>query len=265
MQKATGKPLPVVADFTLLRQHAFMCWLRDRKPRPSGTKTISTYMAMIKAAMNFASTPRLIFDSKGVEREGVLMDRQWKVFDSEEYVSKVTSLPMPEPVSFFPSDAEMARFIEEINHEHIFRYVIIALNTWARPEAIMELDVEEQVDFNHGLIYLNQKGRRQSKKVRPAIRLTENLKGWFLHWGLSKPIVRNGLIVNEVNPKTRSAFERVFLNSPDTHSGAGGAQESADCRRTCGRRAKSAQRGWGTPTQTTERPKNIMNFSIPAI
>src|SRR5262249_22304431 len=86
--------------------------------------------------------------------------------------------------------------------EHIFRYVIIALNTWARPEAIMDLNVEKQVDFSHGLVYMNPPGRRQNKKVRPAIRLTENLKGWLLHWNLTKPIVRRDEIVREINPKT---------------------------------------------------------------
>ena len=174
MQKATASPLPVVADFTLLRQHAFMQWLRDRE---LSVKTISTYQAMIKAAMNFAATPRLIVDSKGAEREGQLLDHQWKIFDSEDYVSKVTGLPMPQPVKFLPTDDELARFIDAISREHVFRYVILALNTWARPEAIMELDVAKQVDFEKGLIDLNPPGRRQNRKVRPTIRLDRKLEG----------------------------------------------------------------------------------------
>jgi len=203
MQKSTDTPLPVVADFTMLRQHAFMCWLRDRGLT---VKTISTYQSMIKAALNYAATPRLIVDSRGIEREGQMLEHKWTVFDSEDYVSKITGLPMPQPVKFLPTDDELARFIDAIGHEHIFRYVILALNLWARPEAIMDLDVQKQVDFEKGLIDLNPPGRRQNKKVRPTIRLTENLKGWLLHWNLAKPIVRRGEIVKEINAKTFEAI-----------------------------------------------------------
>jgi integrase len=73
----------------------------------------------------------------------------------------------------------------------MFRYTILALNTWARPEAILDLNVETQVDFRLGLIDLNPPGRPQVKnKFRPIIRLTENLRGWLLYWNETKPLNR---------------------------------------------------------------------------
>ncbi|MGB8313154.1 MAG: hypothetical protein WCE69_01560, partial [Aestuariivirga sp.] len=64
----------------------------------------------------------------------------------------------------------------------------IALNTWARPEAILDLSVRAQVDFEHSLIDLNPPSRKQTKKRRPIIRLTENLRGWLEHWGEDRPL-----------------------------------------------------------------------------
>jgi hypothetical protein len=64
----------------------------------------------------------------------------------------------------------------------------MALNTWARPEAICELSVLRQVDFNLRIVDLNPPGRIQNKKVRPKIRLTDNLRGWLLYWNLNRPI-----------------------------------------------------------------------------
>jgi integrase len=73
----------------------------------------------------------------------------------------------------------------------------MALCTGARPRAVIELDVNEQVDFTRGLIHLNRPGRRQTKKVRPTIRLCDTLRGWFMHWGDSRPIRYQGKPVTD--------------------------------------------------------------------
>jgi integrase len=114
------------------------------------------------------------------------------VESSVDKVSNITELPMPQARSQIPTDQELAAFIDEIKTEWLFRYIVIALNTWARPEAILELDVSKQVNFTTGLIDLNQRGRRQNNEVRPLIRLTNNLRGWLLYWRESKPINRDG-------------------------------------------------------------------------
>jgi integrase len=74
----------------------------------------------------------------------------------------------------------------------------------------MELDVKTQVDFEKGIVDLNPPGRRQNKKVRPIVRLTENLKGWLLHCYLAKPIVLRDEIVKQINPKT---FEGIAIRA----------------------------------------------------
>jgi hypothetical protein len=84
----------------------------------------------------------------------------------------------------------MAMVIDTIfeQDEHAFRYFVIALNTWARPEAIHELNFSSQVDFEYGIINLNPSGRLQTKKRRPVIQLTKNLRCWAQEWRLDDPM-----------------------------------------------------------------------------
>ncbi len=195
LKAATGQPLPSVASFTLLRQHSFMKWCRDKG---LSTKSIAIYLAQIKAAVNYASVPRIITDSKNRQREGQMLKNAIHIVSKTAEISKITEMPMPKPRSFIPTDEQLVAFIGEIRREWLFRYVIMALNTWARPEAILELDVGKQVDFTAGTVDMNPPGRRQNNKVRPLIRLTDNLKGWLLHWGETRPINRNGNVVARI-------------------------------------------------------------------
>lgn len=192
---------PKVADFGLARQHAFMNWLRTKHGH--SCKTISTYLDYIKAGMTFAAKPIIIVDHTGTEREVKLLEVPPAIVSGEVSVSKVTGAPRSQPRSWIPEDAELARLFDNIGHEHVFRYCIIALNTWARPEAILELEVSKQVDFERGLVHLNPIGRPQNKKIRPTIRLTNNLRAWLKHWNLDRPICRkNGSPVDFVGNRT---------------------------------------------------------------
>lgn len=210
LKTATGRDAPSVADFGLARQENFMRWCRDECGITA--KSIATYLAMIRAGMAYAARPRIVLDSKGVEREARMLSAPFFVQASEKEVVRVTGLPRSRPRDFIPSDAQVAAFIdatyreddekEAREREHLFRYCIIALNTWARPEAILELNVAEQVDFATGLVDLNPKGRTQNNKYRPTIRLTDNLRGWLLHWNLERPIVYFGQPVEDIPPRT---------------------------------------------------------------
>jgi integrase len=86
--------------------------------------------------------------------------------------------------------------------EAMFRFLIMSLNTWARPEAVTELSVTNQVRFDDGTIDLNPPGRTQNKKRRSRIRLTGNLRGWLLYWNLDRPIVYYGRPVERVDNRT---------------------------------------------------------------
>jgi hypothetical protein len=191
---------PVVADFDIARQEGFMLWARDK--HGLGGKTISTYLSTIKAALRFCAKPRLVRDSLGQERVAQILATAPYINDNEAEIATKTNLPRSAPRDDIPTDAEMAAFIAAAHEEHIFRFVIMALNTWARPEAVVQLGVRHQVDFQRGLVHLNQPGRVQNKKIRPTIRLTDNLRGWLLHWNIDRPVLRKGQAVARVDNRT---------------------------------------------------------------
>ncbi len=177
---------PTVGEFGLARQKGFLLYCRDNLKITC--KSISTYLSYYKAGLNFAATPRLMRDEKGDEREVKLLSSVPYVNDGESFISKETGLPRSQPRDWIPTDKELASFIDAIEDEHVFRFAIMELNTWARPEAVFELNVKKQVNFERRIIKLNQDGRRQTNKVRPTITLTDNLFGWLMTWNREWPI-----------------------------------------------------------------------------
>jgi integrase len=208
---ASGNASSTVADFTVTRQQGFMRWAGEK--HQLSVRSISTYLTWAKAALNWAATPHLLVDSRGREREAQLLSAAPKIFATDSYVSKITGLPQSQPRHWLPSDKELAQFLDAIRGDgsredlapqsHVFRYCIIALCTGARPQAIHDLNVGTQVDFGRGLIHLNPEGRRQTKKVRPVIRLCDALRGWLLYWAEDYPIHYRGAAVGSVEATFR--------------------------------------------------------------
>jgi len=75
----------------------------------------------------------------------------------------------------------VARELHGPQAEHVFRYCIVALNTLARPGAVLEL-APDQVDRLRNLISLNPSGRKQTKKRRPIVRIPATLLPWLDAW-----------------------------------------------------------------------------------
>jgi len=82
---------------------------------------------------------------------------------------------------------------------HVQAYMLWALGTGARPEAITGLH-SRQIDFQHGLIHLNPPERDQvQKKYRPVVRLPDALWVDFDGWAVAydgRPVksIKNGLL-----------------------------------------------------------------------
>jgi len=187
------------ADFGLLRQHAFLEWARnnfDLKP-----KSLSNYMGTIAAAMAMAARPRIAATIDG-EEEVLILDKPVFIETGERNISNILRAPRSVPRHAVPTIKELASIIDEIEEEHVFRYVIVALNTWARPEAVCQLDFSEQVDFSRGIISLNPPGRVQTQKIRPVIPMTQNLRAWSLWWNCARPIAYQGKPVAAMSPRT---------------------------------------------------------------
>lgn len=178
-------PAARVAEFDLVAQRAL--WRSLHHDHGCSAKSISIYMSYLAAAIRDAARPRVVIRD-GKEVETSIISSHIYVEASERRIAEVLDAPLSQAREWVPTTKQLAAFIDSIEQEHLFRYVIIALNTWARPEAICDLNFRDQIDMDHGLINLLPIGRQQTSKFRPTIPLTNNLRAWALIWDDPYPI-----------------------------------------------------------------------------
>lgn len=174
-----------VADLTRLNQRRV--WAHMASESGLSAKSIMTYMISVRAAVNYAAVPQLVMIAEE-EVEVQLLDGPVAIFCNQEEIAEHIGGQVSTAREYIPTYEELGRWIDAIKEEDDFRYVVIALNTCARNEAIFDLTLSKQVNFEVGTIDLNPVGRRQTKKRRPVIRMTTNLAAWFKHWADEKPV-----------------------------------------------------------------------------
>ncbi|KQZ86946.1 hypothetical protein ASD64_05635 [Mesorhizobium sp. Root157] len=186
-------PTAPVSAFGPLRQREFMTWCRDQYKHSANT--IARNLSVISAAFRFGKRVVVIRDGFGNEQEVQLLDMAPDVVTQAKRVAELINLPAPTPREWLPTFEEFGRFIDGIDKrkENLFRFVILALNTWARPDTIIHFhDTPEMVNRRFGTLDLNPPGRRQTIKYRPKIRLTANLRGWLDEWNSEAPMTWDG-------------------------------------------------------------------------
>lgn len=176
---------PKVADLTRLNQRRV--WAHMASESGLSAKSIMTYMIAVRAAVNYAAVPQLVVIAEE-EVEVQLLDVPVAIFCNQEEIAEHIGGDVSKPRDYIPTYAELGKWIDAIEEEDDFRFVMIMLNTCARNEAVFDLDISKQANYEFGTLDLNPIGRRQTKKRRPVIRMTTNLQAWFQHWGDDKPI-----------------------------------------------------------------------------
>ena len=158
----------MVSEVTLQAQEQFVRWLRNQKCSDGYIQRILTAG---KAALNRAYRNQEIL--------------------SVPYVMTVPTSRQRERRLRLD---EVAALFNAIDRDHLFFYCMIAFNTLSRPDAILSLQ-RSQIEFEDRLIALNPPGRKQTKKYRPVVPITNTLLPWlknsaheqFVHWK-GKPI-----------------------------------------------------------------------------
>lgn len=191
-----------VAQFSLTAQNGLITYCHKTYGHSVGH--LARIMGVIAAAVNFSAKPVLLPDADGNESEVKLLAYPTHVLTDKSAIAKLIDAPAAAQVDRVLSMQEIASFLDTIQCENTFRYCIIALNTWARPEAITDLRVSAQVDFAGRLLDLLPPGKRQNNKRRPRLKLTENLAGWLEHWGDDAPMHWRGKPI----VSSRKGFEK---------------------------------------------------------
>ena len=156
-----------VADWTPSRQLEFARWLHEaHEHQPS---TIERTFNVLSAAFNDAANVKLRQDAFGRQVEGSLVSHVPKFVWKEAAIRKELRLPARKSITFVPTLDEMARFVDALKTEHLRRWVLLAMATWARPEAITDLDPYRQWDRRTNLIDLDLPGRLETNKRRATI------------------------------------------------------------------------------------------------
>jgi len=199
MRSPNGKAARV-SELDLPTQRAF--WRRLVKMGCSAS-SISVYMTSIAAAINDAAKPRIV-ERDGREEETSILTHPVRITYRVEAIAEALDLPVGTARDWVPTMKQMADVLDDCA-EHVFRYLIIALNTWARPEAVGDLNFETHVDVEHRLVNLLPAGRAQNHKRRPMIPLTDTLLGWHLTWNEAHPVRWEGERVVNV----KKALKRV--------------------------------------------------------
>jgi integrase len=174
------------SQFSKIYQAEFAKWCA--KEFQYSPAYVSRILSVVAAACRYAAKTKLIKLVSGELREARLLRYVPEISYDTKWVADVMQVAEPKPRDYVPSFEELASLLDTECGELLRRYDILALNTWARPEAIVDLNVRLQVDFENELLDLNPPNRRQNKKQRPIIRLTTNLKGWLDHWAEDRPL-----------------------------------------------------------------------------
>ena len=113
-----------------------------------------------------------------IQSSGPLRQRQELV--SVPFIIDVKRDPDEEAERFRDlSMEEVARLLAAAARvPHLLRFCLISLNTLARPDAVLDLG-PEQVNMVKRQISLNPKGRRQTKKYRPVVPISDTLFPWL--------------------------------------------------------------------------------------
>lgn len=176
-------PTASVASFGPIRQREFMQWSREKFGHSPAY--IARNLSVASAAFQIGKKLLVVKDKFGNDHEVQLLDNAPDVVTQAKMVAELLNLPEPRPRDWIPTFEEFGHFINKIGkrQENLFRFVILSLNTWARPETNIDFrDTPERINRRFGVVELNPLTRRQTNKYRPKIRLTENLHGWLDKW-----------------------------------------------------------------------------------
>jgi len=160
-----------ISELAIGRQEEFVFWLKSR-----GYKNayVSRVLSVGRAAVNRAWKRQEITSAPFIIDEPDRSDRKepYRLAKDEMRMLLITAREWP----------------------HLFTFCMIALNTLGRPDAILDLS-PFQVDLEDRRIDLNPRGRKQTKKYRPVVPITDTLMPFvtprnesrFVNWH-GKPI-----------------------------------------------------------------------------
>jgi integrase len=150
---------------------------------------------------------------RGLEVGRGAINRAWKrgIIRDRPYI-EVPAMEQGPPMGR-PMEVDEIRRLYTHSADHIRLFLVLMLGTGGRNEAITTLKWT-QIDFQDGLIELNPRGRKQTSKRRPTVKLLPFLREVLEPMDKSTPYVLmfRGEKVGLVNKGIRAALRRAELD-----------------------------------------------------
>jgi hypothetical protein len=174
-----------VSFWTPSQQEAFGKWLAEKKGLAAGT--IERTFTVIGSAFNDAAKVKLRDDPFGGKVEGSLIAYAPEITMKRSTIARTLKIAPAKVGGYVPTMEDMAKFIDADKSEHLRRWTILALTTWARPEAISDFEPWRQYNPVTGVLDMNPPGRPQTNKFRPRILAPVALTDWLDEWSNIDP------------------------------------------------------------------------------
>lgn len=187
-------PMAPVSFWTPSRQLEFCRFLRTTFGHTPAS--IERRLDVVHSAFGEMTQVKMRKDPFGQDVETALMTHAPTFVYKRARIAKELKIPPSKPRHNKLSIEDMAKALDALEHEHLFRFAILSLNTWARPEAVADFDPATQ--RHRGMIDLNPPGRVETNKRRPLIPETRCLAGWLDQWGSGPLLVYQGERVMDV-------------------------------------------------------------------
>lgn len=130
------------------------------------------------------------------------------------------------------SAPEMAKLLDAVESEHLWRFMLLMICTMARPDAVLDLTAG-QVDWEMGTINLLSKGKKQTNKRRPIVPIADTLRPWLQQWGDGLFVTYDAAPVNDIKNAWRRLRAKVwpadFSADPEPASRAERRARSLTC------------------------------------
>jgi len=203
--EATRSLAAPVAFWTPARQLEFARWCRSEHGHSA--PYIARLFNVMRSAFIDATQVKMRPDAVGNLTEAALIASAPRIVMTCERISKELNIAARTPRQPLPSLDQMAKLLDALETEHLFRFAITALCTWARPQAILDLDPTMQVTWHDGSIDLAPAGWIPTNKRRSRQPMSLCLAGWLKRWmhedaeraaldrEAGKPPVETGMLV----------------------------------------------------------------------
>lgn len=185
-----GRDDVMLADYDILVQRSV---IREWAARGVSVRVMRIYHSYVSTAVRWAARPQISRLMDGSEAIVHLITEAPYVETREAAIGTWCDRADTRRQKRLISLDDMARLVEAAaaTDDGLFRWMVIALTTAARPSAIMDINFFRQVDWRFDLLDINPVGRIQNRKRRPVIGLSSILAGWVRHWNEAHPVPEN--------------------------------------------------------------------------